>query len=136
MIPDPADLLGTARDVTAQLRGLAGSVGQAAVGGRDLLGPLQRQAELVEQVLRRQVELEQELVRRAIAPAQATVEALDNAPAALRAQATAFRAAATSFSQAAELLDLQAAAVEQTLAALRAPVDLAGRTVRGRRKPR
>jgi hypothetical protein len=133
---DPSDLIGAARDVTQQLRGIAGSIaGQTPLGGVDLLGPLQRQAELVEQVLRRQVELEQELVRRAVAPAQATVEALDNAPAALRAQATAFRAAATSFTQAAELLDLQAAAIEQTLTALRAPVALAGRTVRGRRKP-
>ena len=35
--------------------------------------------------------VEQELVRRAVAPAQATVEALDSAPAALRAQATAFK---------------------------------------------
>ena len=129
-MPDPRDLLGTARDLTTQLRGVTGAAGGA------LLGPVQRQAELLEQVLRRQVELEQELVKRAVAPAQATVEALDNAPTALRAQATAFRAAATSFSQAAELLDLQAAAVVQTLAALRAPVNLAGRTVRSRRRPR
>ena len=129
-MPDPRDLLGTARDMTAQLAGLTGAA------SRELLGPVQRQAELIEQLVRRQVELEQDLVKRAVAPAQATVEALDNAPAALRAQATAFRAAAASFSQAADLLDLQAAAVEQTLAAVRAPVSLAGRTVRGRRRPR
>src|SRR3954452_17881909 len=119
---DGPDILGAWRDLTKQITGLAGSVaGQAAGPGRDLLGPLQRQAELIEQVLRRQIELEQELVRRAVAPAQAVADALESAPDARRGQATAFRPAAPSSTQAAALLDAQPLALEQTLASLRLP---------------
>ena len=124
---DPTDLIGA-------MRGVAASIANQAGAGRDLLGPLTRQAEVIEQLVRRQVELEQDLVRRALAPAQATVDALDSAPAAMRAQATAFRAAAASFSQAAELLDLQAAALDQTLSAVKAPVKIAKRTATRRPK--
>lgn len=124
---DPTDLIGA-------MRGVASSIASQAGAGRDLLGPLTRQAEVIEQIVRRQVELEQELVRRALGPAQATVEALESAPAAMRAQATAFRAAAASFNQAAELLDLQAAALDQTVAAVKAPVKIAKRTAARRPK--
>lgn len=132
---DPADLIRAARDITQQIGGVAAAIaGQAAGQGKELLDPLQRQAELVEQILRRQVEFEQELLKRMLGPAQATVEALDAAPGAMRGQATAFRAAAASFNQAAELLDLQASTLEQTLSALKAPVNLANRGLRRGRK--
>ena len=45
----------------------------------------------------------------------------------MRGQAPAFRAAAASFTQVDDLLDVQAAALDQTLAALKAPVNLARR---------
>ena len=130
---DASDLVRAWRDVTQQIRSLAGSVAGQVPQGLDVLGPLQRQADLIEQLIRRQVDLEQDLVRRALAPAEATMSALESAPESMRAQATAFRAAATAFNQAADLLDLQAGALEQTLAAFKAPAQLASRTLRGRR---
>ena len=126
---DPTDLLGAWRELATQVQKLAGSL--AGQMPKELRDPLTRQAELIESIMRRQIELEQELVRRALAPAQATAEALDKAPEGLRAQAAAFRAAATSFNQAAELLDVQASALEQTMSAFKAPVHL-GRSLRGR----
>jgi len=127
-MPDMPDLVGAWHDAVRQLQQLASSIaGDTTGAARDLLGPLQRQTEIVEQLLRRQIEIEQELVNRAIAPARATAEALEKAPAAMRAQAAAFRAAAASFTQAGELLEVQAAAVEQTIAALLAPVHMAQR---------
>ncbi len=132
-MPEGPDVVSAWRDAANQLRGLATSIAsQAGQGARDVLGPLQKQTEVIEQLLRRQIEIEQELVRRALAPAQAVTEALDKAPDAMRAQAAAFRAAAVSFSQAADLLEVQATAVEQTIGALKAPVQLAQRGL-GRR---
>jgi hypothetical protein len=58
-------------------------------------------------------------------PAQVTAAALEHAPEALRAQAVAFRAAAAAFTQAAELLEVQAAAVDQAVTALSTPVHAA-----------
>ena len=122
-IPDP---VGAWRDAAGQLQRVAGALAdQAGHGARDVLGPLQRQSELIEQLLRRQLDLEQELARRALAPARATVEALNKAPDTMRAQAGAFRTAAAAFQQAAELLDLQAAAIEESIRAITAPLDVA-----------
>lgn len=127
-MPDVPDLVSAWREAAGQLQGLAASIaGQAGDGARDVLGPLQRQTEVIEQLLRRQIEVEQELVRRALAPAQATADALDKAPDALRMQATAFRAAAASFNQAADLLEVQAGAIEQAISALKLPVHFAQR---------
>ena len=127
-MPEIPDLLGAWRDAAAQLQRAAGSIAdRAGHGARDVLAPLERQSEVIEQLLRRQLEVQEDLVGRVLGPARATAEALDKAPEAMRAQATAFRAAAASFHQAAELLDVQAAAVEQTISALRTPVDLARR---------
>lgn len=132
-MPDIRDPVRAWRDAADQLRGLAASLAdQAGHGPRDVLGPLQRQTEVIEQLLRRQVEIEQELARRALAPAVAISEALEKAPDAMRAQAAAFRAAATSFDQAADLLEVQATAVEQSIKALKAPAELARRGL-GRR---
>jgi hypothetical protein len=125
-MPEMPDLVGAWREALGQLQQLSASIAGGTTGAaRELLAPLQRQTEIIEQLLRRQIEIEQELMGRAIAPARATAEALDKAPAAMRAQAAAFRAAAASFTQAGELLEVQAAAVEQTITALMAPVHVA-----------
>ena len=132
-IPDPVSAW---RDATAQLQRLATSLaGQASTGARDVLEPLQRQTELIEQLLRRQLAVEQQLIRDAVAPAQAAADALERAPDAMRAQAAAFRAAASSFTQAAELMDVQAVALEQTLAIMRAPIQLGQRALGRRDRP-
>jgi hypothetical protein len=129
-MPDIPDLLGAWRDAAAQLERMAASLAdQAGHGARDVLGPLQRQSEVIEQLVRRQVELERQLVQQALAPARATAEALEKAPDGMRAQAAAFRAVARSFDQAAELLEVQAATLQQTVAMLTAPVDIARRTI-------
>ena len=127
-MPEVPDLVGAWRDAAGQLQRVAGALAdQAGHGARDVLGPLQRQSELIEQLVRRQLELEQELARRALAPARATVEALEKTPDTMRAQAGAFRTAASAFQQAAELLELQAAAIEQSIRTITLPLDVARR---------
>jgi hypothetical protein len=115
---DPADLFKAWQDAIREVGGVAASLVSAPAGlAGDLLGPLQRQAELLEQVLQRQIDFE-----RALAPARAALDLVDQAASTMRAQATAFRAASLSFGQAAELLEQQAEIIERAGGTLRDPV--------------
>ena len=135
---DPGDLLNAWQDAIREVGGAAGSLVSGSAGrAGDALKPLQRQAELLEQVLQRQLEFERELVDRASAPGRAVLELVEQASTALRAQAAAFRTASASFGQLAELMEAQAALVERASSTIRDPVaalQSAGNEVRGRGK--
>ena len=123
MPPDPADAL----------RGLRTAIGQIADSGplAPLLGPLQRQADLIEDLVRRQVEFERDLLGRALAPATAVLDILDQTAGAMRKQAQAFNAASVAFKQAADMLEVQANLMETAASTVRDPgavVKSAGRT--------
>lgn len=122
MTADPADLIHAWQQAIGHLRSAAAPL----TGGpeditRQLLAPLQQQAELLEQGLRRQVEFEKELVERMLGPVTVLLELLDQSAAAMRTQAQAFEAAAASFGQASELLELQASLLEGAGRSLRDP---------------
>lgn len=137
---DPADLLNAWRDAIREVGGAAASLVSGPAGlASDVLKPLQRQAELLEQVLQRQLEFERELLSRAGATARAALELTEQATGAFRAQATAFRAASASFGQLADLIEQQAELVERASAAIRDPVAAlrsASTEVRGEEKGR
>jgi hypothetical protein len=120
---DPADVLHAWEEVIRQLRGAASPVtGASEELLHKLMVPVQRQAELLEQVVRRQAELEKDLAARVLAPAGMALDLLEQTSAAMRAQARAFETASASFHQAAELLDLQAALIEQASGSMRDPL--------------
>ena len=77
---DPADLLRAWQNAIRDVGGVPASLaaGSAGVAG-DLLRPLQRQGELLQQVLQRQLEFERELVSRAVAPLRASLDLVDQA---------------------------------------------------------
>lgn len=122
-MPDPADLLHAWEAAIREVGTVAGSlvVGSAEAAGH-LGAPLQRQAELLEQVLRRQLEFERELVDRLLAPARTILDVADQTTSAMHAQATAFRAAATSLTQVADLLEQQAELLQRASGTIRDPV--------------
>src|SRR5450759_5046763 len=102
---DPADLLHACQEAIRDAGGAAASLVSSPAGlAGDLLGPLQRQAELLERVLQRQLEFERELISSAVAPARAALDLVEQATVAFRAQATAFRGASVSFGQLANLM--------------------------------
>lgn len=117
-MPDPSDLLHAWQDV---IRRLQGAVGEPELV-KQLLGPLQRQAELLEQALQRQLDFEREVLGRISAPITGALDILDQTTAAMRAQADAFNAAAASFKTAAELMDVQAGLMETAGQSLRDPL--------------
>ena len=122
-MPDPADLLHAWEAAIREIGSAAGSlvVGSASAAV-DLAAPLQRQAELLEQVLRRQLDFERELVDRLLAPARTVLDVAEQTTSAMHAQATAFRAAATSLVQVADLLEQQAELLQRASGTIRDPV--------------
>jgi len=120
---DPSDLLRAWQSAIRDLGGTAASLASGPAGvASDLLRPLQRQAELLQQVLERQLDFERELLGRAIAPLRATLELVDQATGTLHAQATSFRAASRTFGQLADLMDQQADLLERAGTTLRDPL--------------
>ena len=133
---DPGDLLRAWQEVIRQIRSAAAPLtGPSADLTRQLLAPLQRQAELVEQTLLGQAEFQREIADRVLAPVNAVLEALEQTSTAMRTQAQAFDAAAASFKQASDLLELQASLIERATGSIRDPaafVRSAGGLVRGK----
>jgi hypothetical protein len=122
-MPNPDDLLKAWQDAIREVGGAAASlVAKPGHIAAEALAPLQQQAETLQRVLQRQLDFERELVERVLAPARVTMELVDNANAAYRAQARAFRSASVSFGQLAELMEQQAVLIERASAALKDPV--------------
>ena len=134
---DPSDLLHAWQEVIRRLQGAAAPITEQELV-KQLIGPLQRQAELLEQGLQRQLDFEREVLGRVAAPITGALDILDQTTAAMRAQADAFTAAAASFKTAAELLDVQAGLLETAGQSLRDPLGAlrsAGGAVADRAKP-
>jgi len=118
----------------------------SAAGGsdlpRDLLGAMQRQLELVQEVVERERRLQKELTGRLLAPVDAVFDLLAETGATLRRQAEALEAAGRALEETAGLMKRQAELFERTIGTLRQPAELA-KTAAGlpsrkgeRRKPR
>ena len=127
------DLIREWRTAMQSVLAAAASVAGRAELPRQLLVPLQKQAELVEQVLER----ERDLMGRAFAPVDAVFDLLEQSGAALRKQAEALSESARALEQAAELVRAQAELYESTIRTLRRPGELV-KTAAGveRRPPR
>lgn len=102
----------------------------SAVGGRaelpsQLLQPMQRQLELVQEVIERERQLQQQLTSRVLEPFDAIFDLLESSGQTLRRQAEALEEAGRSLEQTAGLVRTQAEMFERTIAALRQPADLA-----------
>ena len=117
---EPTDLLRAWRDVIKQLRALPPLPGQAEVT-RALVGPLQRQAELLEETLQRQLRFERDLAARMLEPVTIVFEALSQTSSAMRTQAEAMQAASTALKQAGDVLEMQAAMIDRAMSPIREP---------------
>src|SRR3954469_22580673 len=97
---------------------------------KQLLGPLQRQADLLQDVLERERRLQREVLSRAFAPFDAVFDLLEQSGTTFRRQAEALEQAAQALEQTAVLMKSQAEIFEAGVRALREPADLA-RSVAG-----
>jgi hypothetical protein len=92
---------------------------------RQLLEPMQRQLELVHEVIERERRLQQELASRVVAPVDALFDLLEESGAMMSRQAEALEAAGRALEETAALLKGQAELFERTVAGLRRPTELA-----------
>jgi hypothetical protein len=122
-VPDLGDLLRAWESAIREVGGLAGSLvsGSADLTGQ-LTAPMQKQAELLEQILQRQLELERELISVITSPARRVLDLSAQTTEAMAAQARAFRAASLSLAQAADLMEQQADLLGAAIGTIRDPV--------------
>jgi methyl-accepting chemotaxis protein len=137
-VPDRGggDLL---RDWQAAMSGLlssASSVAGRAELPRQLVEPMQRQLELVQELFERERRLQQDLVARSLAPLDAVFDLLEQSGAALHRQAEALRESARALEQAAGTMEVQAEAFERTIRTVRQPTEIAKAAAGVPRRPR
>ena len=96
------------------MRSLVARPGRAELP-RQLLAPMQRQAELMQEILERERRLQREVVSRLLGPADAIFDLLEQSGAAMRQQAEALEEAGRALEQTAALVKAQAELFERTV---------------------
>jgi hypothetical protein len=92
---------------------------------RQLMEPMQRQLELVQEVIERERRLQRELTGRLVAPVDAVFDLLEQSGTMLRRQAEALEAAGRALEETAGLMKSQAELFDRTIGTLRQPSELA-----------
>jgi ABC-type transporter Mla subunit MlaD len=131
----PEDLL---RDWQNAMRSLVS--GAASAAGKSIpdqvMAPLQRQLELIEEILDRERRFQGELVARTFAPLDVAFDLLEQTASAVRKQAQALNESAQALEQAAELMEVQADLFERTIRTLREPAEFAKQMAGAQRRPK
>ena len=102
----------------------ASAAGRAELPG-DLLRAMQRQLELVQEIIDRERRMQKDLASRLVAPVDAAFDLLEETGATLRRQAEALEAAGRALEESAGLMKRQAELFERTIGTLRQPAELA-----------
>ena len=124
-MPDSLDLL---REWQAAMQKVASSAASAAGRSelpRQLLTPMQKQAELLREVIERERRLQQEIAGRLFEPVDAIFDLLEQSGSALRQQSQALEEAARALEQTATVMKAQAELFERTVHTVRRPAELA-----------
>ena len=103
----------------------AASVAGRSEVPRQLLEPMQRQLELVQELIERERRLQRELAGLLVAPVDAVFDLLEESGTTLRRQAEALEAAGGALEETAGLMKRQAELFERTVGTLRQPAELA-----------
>jgi methyl-accepting chemotaxis protein len=135
-MPDGRDLL---RDWQDAMQSIV-TAARGAAGGSELpkalMAPMQRQLELLQEVVERERKLQAEIFGRLLDPIDAVLDLLEESGKTFRAQADALEEASAALEQTAKLMQTQAEIYEGTIRALREPADLARKLAGARPKQR
>jgi hypothetical protein len=119
------DLLREWQSAVQSVVSSAASVAGRAEVPHQLLAPMERQLELLQDLVERERRLQQELLARTIAPFDAVFDLLEESAAALRKQSEALNASARALEQASAMMAVQADLFERTIRTLREPAEIA-----------
>jgi hypothetical protein len=114
----------------------AGSAAGRSDLPRNLLRAMQRQLELMGEIIERERRLQRELAGSLIAPVDAVFDLLEETGATLRQQAEALETSASALEDAAGLVKRQAELFERTVGTLRRPAEFAKAATGLDRRPR
>jgi methyl-accepting chemotaxis protein len=114
----------------------AASVAGRAELPKQLTEPMQRQLELLQEIVERERRLQREIAGRIVAPVDAVFDLLEASATSLRKQAEALEHAGRALEETATLVGQQAELFERTVTALRQPTELAKAAAGLERKPR
>ena len=135
-----ADLSGG--DLLREWQGLMESLVSSAASAagselpHQLVSPMQRQLELVHEVMERERRLQAELTGRIMAPLDAVFDLLEQSGALLQRQARALETAGHALDEASRVMKLQAELFERAIGVLRQPSELAKAAAGVERRPR
>lgn len=126
-MPDGKDILREWQDAMQSIVGAAkGATGRPELP-KALLTPMQRQLELIQEVVERERTIQGELVGHLLGPIDAVFDLLEESGKTFRAQADALEEASAALKQTAALMQTQAEIYEGTIRTLREPANLARR---------
>jgi hypothetical protein len=103
----------------------AASVGGRAEIPRQLLEPMQRQVQLLQEVIERERALQKQIAGAVLAPVDAIFDLIEESGQVLQQQAEALEAAGRALEDTARLVKTQAELFERAVGALREPTELA-----------
>ena len=126
-VPDLSgrELLGEWRRLMDSVVASAASVGGRAEIPRQLLEPMQRQVQLLQEVIERERALQKQIAGAVLAPVDAIFDLVEESGSVLRQQAEALEAAGRALEDTARLVKTQAELFERAVGALREPTELA-----------
>jgi ABC-type transporter Mla subunit MlaD len=126
-VPDLSgrELLSEWRKLMDSVVASAASVGSRTEIPRQLLEPMQRQIELLQEVIERERALQREITGRVLAPVDAIFDLVEESGQVLRRQAEALESAGRALEDTARLVQTQAELFEHAIGALRQPTELA-----------
>ena len=126
-VPDLSgrELLGEWRRLMDSVVASAASVGGHAEIPRQLLEPMQRQVQLLQEVIERERALQKQIAGAVLAPVDAIFDLVEESGLVLRQQAEALEAAGRALEDTARLVKTQAELFERAVGALREPTELA-----------
>jgi hypothetical protein len=119
------ELLSEWRALVDSVLGSAASAAERSGLPRDLVGTMQRQLELVADVVERERRLQRQFAGFLVAPVDAVFDLLEETGGTLRRQAEALQAAGRALEETAALVARQAELFERTVGALRQPTEIA-----------
>jgi methyl-accepting chemotaxis protein len=125
MMAEGRDILREWQDAMQSLASTARTAAGRSELPKQLLSPMQRQLELLQEIVERERRLQGEIVGRLLEPVDALFDLLEQSGATFRKQSEALEQASQALEETAKLMKVQAELFERSIKLMREPTELA-----------